>query len=169
MRPLEVCDNLVNALERLANQQIDGDSPIKSVVTGLHERSRIGIMEGLRSFIEVDNRSAVDVGGLRRGTMSIQVMKLKFSEALPDAVIREGADELTFGFVANLHRSTKHIELERWGPPVVDAGWHASCQAKHKGIEGKEGEALYSHFRELHQATATKKPGDSQEARPFGQ
>ena len=24
---------------------------------------------------------------------------------------------------------TKHIELERWGPPHVDADWHACCQA----------------------------------------
>ena len=29
----------------------------------------------------MDNHSAVDVGGLRRGTKSIQVQKLQFSEA----------------------------------------------------------------------------------------
>ena len=46
----------------MANQQEDGDSPIQSIVTGLHERSRRSIMDGLRSFI------AVDVGGLRHGT-----------------------------------------------------------------------------------------------------
>ena len=34
--------------------------------------------------------------------------------------------------------NTKHIELERWGPPPVDADWHASCQTIHKGIEGDE-------------------------------
>ena len=44
------------------------DSPSQSIVTGLHERSRKGIMDGLRSFIEMDNRSAVDVGHLRRST-----------------------------------------------------------------------------------------------------
>ena len=33
----------------------NGDSPIQSIVTGLHERSRKGIMEGLRSFIKEDN------------------------------------------------------------------------------------------------------------------
>ena len=32
-------------------------------------------MDGLRSFIDADNRSAVDVGGLRRGTKSICVKK----------------------------------------------------------------------------------------------
>ena len=84
-----LCDNMVNALELLTNQQKDGDSPIRSIVTGLHERSRRGIMDGLRSFI------AVDEGGLRRGTMSIPVQKQQFSEAFPGGVIREGADELT--------------------------------------------------------------------------
>ena len=34
--------------------------------------------------------------------------------------------------------NTKHIELERWGPPPVDADWHASCPTIHKGIEGDE-------------------------------
>ena len=94
--PLGLCDNLVNALKLLANPQEYGDSPIlKSIVTGLHLSSRMGIMDGLRSFIEVDNHSAVDVGGLRRGTKSIQVKEPQFSEAFPEAVIREGADELT--------------------------------------------------------------------------
>ena len=51
----------------LANQQKDGDSPIQSIVTGLHESTRRGITDGLRSFIEVDNRGALDVGGLRHG------------------------------------------------------------------------------------------------------
>ena len=41
-----LCDDLVNALKLLANQQKDGDSPIQSIVTGLHERSRRGIMDG---------------------------------------------------------------------------------------------------------------------------
>ena len=49
--PLELCDNLINELKLLANQQKDGDCPIQSFVTGLHERSRRGIMEKLRSFI----------------------------------------------------------------------------------------------------------------------
>ena len=44
--PLGLCDNLNNAPKLLANQQKDGDSPIQSIVTGLHERSRRGIMDG---------------------------------------------------------------------------------------------------------------------------
>ena len=67
-------------------------------------------MYGLRRFIEVDTRSAVDVGGLRRSTKSIQVKKLQSSEAFQEAVIREDADELIdlesgrSAFVAKLHR-----------------------------------------------------------------
>ena len=93
--PLALCDNLVNA---------------KSIVTGLHLISRMGS--------EVDNHSAVDVGGLRRGTKSIHVKKRHFSEAFPEAVIREGADELTLRAdeVGSLRAfiDTIHIELERW-------------------------------------------------------
>ena len=63
---MELCDNLINALKFSANQQKDGDSPIQSIVTGLREGSRNGITDGLRRFIEADNHSAVDVGGLRR-------------------------------------------------------------------------------------------------------
>ena len=75
----------------------------------------------------ISSHSAVDVGGLRRGTKSIQVKKPQFSEAFPEAAIREGADELTLrAEQAGSLRTfidTKHIELERWGPPLVD--WHA--------------------------------------------
>ena len=42
--PLGLRDNLVSALKLLANQ--DGDSPMKSIKTGLHESSRRGIMDG---------------------------------------------------------------------------------------------------------------------------
>ena len=94
--------------------------PFQSIVTGLHERSRRGIMDGLRSFIEVDNRSAMDVGGLRRSTISIPLQKTQFSKAFPGAVIIECADELTLraeelGSLRAL-TDTKHIELEKWRP-----------------------------------------------------
>ena len=44
--PLGLCDNLINALKLLANQQKNCDSPIQSIATGLHERSIRGIMDG---------------------------------------------------------------------------------------------------------------------------
>ena len=83
--PLGLCDNLISSLKLLANQQKDGDSPIQSIVTGLHERSREGIMEGLRSFIRKDNHGALDVGHSRKGIMPTRVRKPKFSEAYPQA------------------------------------------------------------------------------------
>ena len=47
--PQGPCDNLINALRLLANLQKDGDSPIRSIVTGLHEGGRRAFMDGLRS------------------------------------------------------------------------------------------------------------------------
>ena len=57
--PQGLCENMINALEQLAKQQKDGGCPIQSIVTGFCERSRKGIMEGLRNFIKVDNHCAL--------------------------------------------------------------------------------------------------------------
>ena len=54
--PHGVCDNLINALQLLANQQKDGDSPVNVVVQGLLEKS------GLQVIGVVDNHEAVRVG-----------------------------------------------------------------------------------------------------------
>ena len=59
--PQSVCENVINALKLLANQQKDCDSPTQSIVTGFCERSRKGIMEGLRNLIDVENHSALNV------------------------------------------------------------------------------------------------------------
>ena len=66
--PQGFCENLINALKLLANQQADGESAIQSIVTGLHEQSRLGIMKDLRRIIEIYNRRAVEVGLLTEGT-----------------------------------------------------------------------------------------------------
>ena len=67
--PQGMCENLINSLKLLTNQQKDGDSPVCSqhVVAGSLEKSRKGIMDGLRKFIAVDTHEAVKVDGLRRG------------------------------------------------------------------------------------------------------
>ena len=44
--PQRMCDNLINALKLLANQQKDGDR----IVQGLQERSLLRRMDGLRQF-----------------------------------------------------------------------------------------------------------------------
>ena len=93
--PQGLCEKLIDALKLLANQQTDGDSPIQGIVTGLHDRSRRGIMDGLGSFIEIDKHIAVDVGHLRRGLTPLYVQMPNFCEVFPEAAIREGADALT--------------------------------------------------------------------------
>ena len=52
-------------------------------------------MEGLSNFIEVDNHSALDVGHLKQGTRSFEERRPKCKEECPEALIREGPEELT--------------------------------------------------------------------------
>ena len=92
--PQGLFENLTNALELLANQQTDGDSPMQGIVTGLHEKSRLGIMK-VRRFIEVDNRRAVEVGLLTEGISAFWIKKPKFEAESPDAIVREGPEEST--------------------------------------------------------------------------
>ena len=68
--PQETCDNFFNSLKLLTIQQKDGDSPVENIVTGLLEKSRRGILDGLKKFFEVDNLEAVKVRGLQEGTES---------------------------------------------------------------------------------------------------
>ena len=118
-------------------------------------------LDELRRFIQADNQSAVDVGDLPRGTRSLPVKKPQSSEAFPEATTREGADELTLRAdevgTQRAFINTEHIEFERCRPPLVDADWHASCQAICKGTGRKEWEELYCHDREMSKATGGKK------------
>ena len=82
--PQGLCENMTTALEQLAKQQKDGGSPIQiqSIVTGFCERSRKGLMEGLRNFTKVDNHCALD-GHLNEGMMPFEVRRPKFKERCP--------------------------------------------------------------------------------------
>ena len=62
----------------LTNQRKDGDSPVGTIVTGLLERSRSRIMDGVRKFIAEGNHEAVTVGDLHRETRSKKMVKPKF-------------------------------------------------------------------------------------------
>ena len=119
--PQGLCKNLINALKLLANQQKDGDSPIQSIVTGLCERSRTGIMEGLRNFIKVENHSALDVGHLEEGIRPFEVRRLKFKEGCAEASIREGLKELTLRAEEVGSQKSRinvdHIAEDRWDRP----------------------------------------------------
>ena len=115
-----VCQNLINALELLANQQKDGDSPIQSIVTGFCERSRKGIMEGLRN-IDKNGRSLCSGRGPSKGR-SFEVRKLKFEEECPEVSIREGPEELTLRTdeVGSKKKcvNVDHIAEDRWRPSL---------------------------------------------------
>ena len=71
-------------------------------------------MDGLWKFIAVDSHEAVKVGDLHRET-------------------RSNADELTLRAheegVLRTCIDTSNVGDQRWGPPLVDAEWHAFCQA----------------------------------------
>ena len=61
--------------------------------------------------------------------------------------------------------NVNHIENNRWGPPLVDADWHAFAQAIYAGIEGSEWEELHDHHKEISKATGARKPSESQKSK----
>ena len=76
------CDNLINALKLLRNQQKDGGSPVENLVANLIGEESQGILDGLRKFIAVDNCEAVKVGGLQQDANYLKAVKLKFTAHL---------------------------------------------------------------------------------------
>ena len=103
-------------------------------------------------FIAVDNHEAVNVGDLRQG--NIKVVKPPFTADFQDTVEKVWKILLQ-GPKKWAHDVPTHVEAEHWGPPPVDADWHASV----KESKDKSEKAMYYH-KELHQAVRTKKPGD---------
>ena len=162
--PQRLCENLTNAPRLLANQQRDGDSPNEHIVTGSRENSRERVTNGLRSFFASDNYSAVGGGDhLLRGQMNGD---------RPE-VPRKGADDLTPRVeevdTQKACINVEHIDETFLRPPVVDADWHAFCQAIYEGIEGNEWEELYFHYRDMSKAAGAKKPIESQKSKsPLG-
>ena len=125
-------------------------------------------MEDLRNFIEVDNHSALDVGHLKEVTRSFAVRRPMFEEGCTELTIREGPEELTLrtkevGSKKSVHQSRSHCGGH--GPLLVDADWRAFCQAIYKGIEGRDWEGLYEHYKEMSRAAGVRKPNETQKAR----
>ena len=87
-----LCENLINAHKLLASQQKDGDSPIPNIIMDLKEKCRERITNGLGSFIDLDSHKAVEVGRLRGGQRSFEVVRPKMSGDCSE-VLREGADD----------------------------------------------------------------------------
>ena len=85
--------------------------------------------------------------------------------------MRQGPEELTLraeevGF-QKACINVDHIAEDNWGPPLVDAGWHAFCQAIYKGIEGSDWEKLHDYNKEMSTAVGVKKPNESPKAKAF--
>ena len=47
---------------------------------------------------------------------------------------------------------TTNVGENRWGPPLVDEGWHAICQANYKVVEREEWENLRYKLVELNKS-----------------
>ena len=168
--PLQgLCENLMNALKLLANQQTGGDSLVEVLVEGLPERIRVKMAEELRRFIMVDNHETVKIGYLEKTLESLSVVDPTFTADFPEEALRGGAGELTLRRVeAGTQRTsinTINVGDSSWRSSLVDEDWHAISQAIFKGVEGGEWERWCYKYVELHKEVNIKKLGNSHRAR----
>ena len=95
----------------------------------------------------------MDVDHLKGSTRSFEVRRPKFEEGCPEVSIREGPEELTLR-AEKVGSQKACINV----PPLEDADWHAFCQAFYKGIDGRDQEKLYVHYKEMGGAAGQRKP-----------
>ena len=110
----------------------------------------------------------MEVGHLRKGQRPFRIKKPKIGEDHSE-VLREGADDLTVSAedfdkaddltlrAGEFNTLKACINVDHVGehcgrPPLVDADWHAFCQAISEGIEGSEWKELYFHYRDMSKA-----------------
>ena len=74
-----------------------------------------------------DTHCHLDVGHLNEGIMSSDVRGPKLGEECPEVSTSEGPEELALRRKACIN--VCQIAEDRRGPPLVDADWHAFCQA----------------------------------------
>ena len=127
-------------------------------------------MEGLRNIIiKVDKHRAPDVGHLNGGTKSSEVRGPKLEEEYSEVSTRKGPEKWTPRTEEVASRkaciNVRHIAEDRWGPPLVDADWHAFCRAIYKGVEGSGWVNMYDYHEEMSKAAGIQKPHSSQKAR----
>ena len=124
----------------LANQQQGGDSLVEVLVEGLHERSRLKMMEELQRFITKDSHEVVKTGGWEKTQESLPVVKPKVTTDNPEVVVCEGADERTLRPKKKVRctpSSTPRMwETADWSLRSWMRTWHAVCQAIYKVVEG---------------------------------
>ena len=137
-------------------------------MTNLCEESRKGLTEGLKEFIQVDNHCALEVGHLNEGLGTFKVRRPK-GEGYPEGPVKKSPDGLTLGAeeVGTWESciNVDHIAKGRWSPHLVDADWHAFCQALYQGIEGEDWGELYDTYKEVSRAVGVKKPQEAQKAK----
>ena len=117
--PRGLCENFINALKLLANQQRDGDSPIQNIVSGLLEK--------------VGNVSRTIWEATLPRTIIVPWRWATYARA-SDIQDVKGEEVDTLRACINVD----HIGATFWGPPLVDADWHAFCHAMCEGIGGSE-------------------------------
>ena len=127
-----MCDNLISALKLLANHETGSNSLVEVLVVGLQERSRLKMME--------EHHEASKIGDLEKNLESLSVVKPKFTTDFREAVVREGADELTLrkeeeGMLRTFIDTT-NVGDSGWRPPFMDEDWDATCQVIYNGVEG---------------------------------
>ena len=154
--------NLINALKLLANQQEDGNGLIQNIVTNFSERSRSGVTEGLREFVQVDNHRPMEVGHLSEGLGTFRVRRPKGSEGYPEVTVELNASSRGMGTWKS-YINVDHITKERWCPLLVDTDWHAFCQALFYGIGGEGCGEQYDAHKDMSRAVGAQehqKPKD---------
>ena len=91
----------------------------------------------------VDNHVAVKVGDSEKNMKPRTVVKPKFTTDFPEAVVREGADELTLRTeeegILHTFIDTTDVGDRRCGPQLVGGDWHAICQAIFQGSRAQNG------------------------------
>ena len=163
--PHGVCDNLDYEIKLLASQYQCDVSPVRVLVKGLQERSRLKMMEGLRKFIMMDNHEAIRTGDLENAQESY----------VPEAVVRDGADEVTLqreeeGMPRTFVNTTK-VGDTGLGPPLVDEDWHATLSSHlPRRRRGKNGRlwtisAVDEMARQVEKLTTTEVVGNTSKNR----
>ena len=118
----------------------------------------------------VDNHEAVEVGDIEKKLVSKPVVRPKFTTQFPEAVVREGADEVTLREEEEeeeegiLHRYHE-CERQQMEATARGCGLARKCQAIFEGVEGSEWEAMYYKKKELQQAVKFKKSEENKNAK----
>ena len=165
--PQGMWDIRTNAPKLLAKQQKYGDSPVRMIVPGLLEKSRLRITDGRRQFVAVDNYAAVKVGDLEREAKSKKVVKPKFTTDFPRAVIREGAGELTLraheGVARTFSSTPRMCEIKDGDRRQLTRTCTPSARSFFKESKDQSVKPMFYRYKDLHQGVKKQDIGRKQE------